>query len=205
MQDTWVGSLGREDPLQEEMAIHSSLLAWEIPWTEETGGLEFLGSQNSQAQLRNETTTTNVWWWGQKVVTHCVFSGNDCCSLDNRNHIVVRFCIESFEDSSLLSGWDSKYLALFLGFFPWSVQFSSVAQSCPTLCDPMNHSTPGLPIHYHLPEFTQTHVHRVGDAIQPSHPLLSPSPPAPNSSQHQSLFQWVNSSHEVAKVLEFQL
>ena len=70
-----------------------------------------------------------------------------------------------------------------------SVQFSSVAQSCPNLCEPMNRSTPGLPVHHQLPEFTQTHVHRVSDAIQPSHPLLSPSPPAPNSSQHQSLFQ----------------
>ena len=70
-----------------------------------------------------------------------------------------------------------------------SVQFSSVAQSCPILCDPMNHSTPGLPVHHHLPEFTQTHVHRVSDAIQPSHPLSSPSPPAPTPSQHQSLFQ----------------
>ena len=79
------------------------------------------------------------------------------------------------------------------------VQFSSVAQSCLTLCDPMNRSTPGLPVHHHLPEFTQTHVHRVGDAIQPSHPRSSPSPPAPNPSQHQSLFQWVNSLHEVAK------
>ena len=86
-----------------------------------------------------------------------------------------------------------------------SVQFSSVAQSCPTLCDPMNRSTPGLPVHHHLPEFSQTHVHRVGDAIQPSHSLLSPFPPAPNPSQHQSLFQWVNSSHEAAKVLEFHL
>ena len=86
-----------------------------------------------------------------------------------------------------------------------SVQFSLVVQSCPTLCDPMNHSMPGLPVHHQLPEFTQTHVHWVGDAIQPSHPLSSPSPPAPNSSQHQSLFQWVNSLHEVAKVLEFQL
>ena len=86
-----------------------------------------------------------------------------------------------------------------------SVQFSSVAQSCLTLCDPMNHSTPGLLIHHQLPEFTQTHVHRVGDAIQPSHPLSSPSPPVPNPSQHQRLFQWVNSSHEVAQVLEFQL
>ena len=86
-----------------------------------------------------------------------------------------------------------------------SVQFSSVAQSYLTLCDPMNHSTPGLPVHHQLLEFTQTHIHWVGDAIQPSHPLSSRSPPAPSSSQHQSLFQWVNSSHEVAKVLEFQL
>ena len=91
------------------------------------------------------------------------------------------------------------------GLLLFSVQFSSVAQSCPTLCDPMNHSTPGLPVHHQLPESTQTHVHRVSDAIQPSHPLSSPSPPAPNPSQHQGLFQWVSSSHQVAKVLEFQL
>ena len=86
-----------------------------------------------------------------------------------------------------------------------SVQFSSVTQSCLTLCNPMNCSTPGLPVHHQLPEFTQTHIHQVGDAIQPSHPLSSPSSPAPNPSQHQGLFQSVNSSHEVAKVLEFQL
>ena len=86
-----------------------------------------------------------------------------------------------------------------------SVQFSSVAQSCPTLCDPMNRSTSGLPVHHQLLEFIETHVHWVSDAIQPSHPLSSPSPPAPNPSQLQSLFQWVNSLHEVAKVLEFQL
>ena len=86
-----------------------------------------------------------------------------------------------------------------------SVQFSSVTQSCLTLCDPMNCSTPGLPVHHQLLEFTETHVHLVSDAIQPSHPLSSPSPPAPIPSQHHSLFQWANSSHEVAKVLEFQL
>ena len=87
-----------------------------------------------------------------------------------------------------------------------SVQFISLAQLCPTLCDPMNRSTPGLPVHHQLLEFTQTHVHRVCDTIQPSvvHPLSSPSPPSPNPSQHQGLFQWVSSSHEVAKVLEFQ-
>ena len=84
-------------------------------------------------------------------------------------------------------------------------QFSSVTQSCPTFCNPMDCSTPGLPVHHQLPEFTQTHVHWVGDAIQPSHPLLSPSPPALNLSQHQGLFQWVSSLHQVAKVLEFQL
>ena len=86
-----------------------------------------------------------------------------------------------------------------------SIQFSSVALSCPTLCNPMNRSMPGLLVHYRLPEFTQTHVHQVGDAIPPSHPLPSPFPPAPNPSRHRSLFQWVNPSHEVAKVLEFQL
>ena len=86
-----------------------------------------------------------------------------------------------------------------------SDQIRSVAQSCPTLCDPMNRSMPGLPVHHQLPEFTETTSIKSVMAIQPSHPLSSPSPPAPNPSQHQGLFQWVNSSHEVAKVLEFQL
>ena len=86
-----------------------------------------------------------------------------------------------------------------------SVQFSSDTQSCPTFCDPMNLSTPGLPVHHQLLESTQTHVHRVGDAIQQSHPLLSASTPALNLSQQQGLFKWVSSLHEVAKVLEFQL
>ena len=113
----------------------------------------------------------------------------------------------------------TKKIYSLLGFGVWYVsitsscfcflglvsQFSSVAQSCLTLCDPMNHSTPGLPVHHQLLEFTETHVNRVGDAIQPSHPLSSPFPPAPNPSQHQGLFQWVNSLHEVAEVLEFQL
>ena len=86
-------------------------------------------------------------------------------------------------------------------------EFSSVAQWCPTLCDPMDCSMPGLLVHHQHPELTQTHVHRIGNAIQPSHPLLSPSPPAFNLSQHQGLFQWVSSSHQVVKlqILEFQL
>ena len=85
------------------------------------------------------------------------------------------------------------------------IHFSSVAQSCPTLCDLMDCSTPGFPVHQQLPEIAQTRVHRVSDAIQPCHPLSSPSPFAFNLPQHQALFQWVGSSHQVAKVLEFQL
>ena len=84
-----------------------------------------------------------------------------------------------------------------------SAQFNSVAQLCPTLCNPMNRSTPGLPVHHQLPEFTQTQVHPVSDAIQPSHPRSSPSPPAPNPSQHQSLFQWVSSLHRWPKDWSF--
>ena len=90
------------------------------------------------------------------------------------------------------------------GVFP-GVQFTSLTQTCPTLCDPMNHSMPGLAVHHQLLESTQTRVHWVSDAVQPSHPLLSPSPPALNLSYNQGLFQWVSSSHQMAKVLEFQL
>ena len=124
-----------------------------------------------------------------------------------------------FSSLQTLQAGTINALTAFLGFQPldsrlWesvsiiqfsSVQFSSVTQLCLTLCDPMNHSMPDLLVHHQLPEFAQNHIHLVGDAIQPSHPLSSPSPPAPNPSQHHSLFQWVNSSHEVAKVLEFQL
>ena len=86
----------------------------------------------------------------------------------------------------MLVVFQAKFNYLFTNRRP---QFSLVTQSCPTLCDPMNHSTPGLPVRHQLLEFTQTHVYQVGDAIQPSHPLSSPSPPAPNPSQHQGLFQ----------------
>ena len=118
----------------------------------------------------------------------------------------------SFLISCPCLNWIVLYLFFCYKFFTYCCyksfvryQFSSVTHLCPTLCNPMNCSMPGLPVHHQLPEFTQTHIHRVSDAIQPSYPLLSPSPPAPNPSQHQSLFQWVNSWHEVDKVLEFQL
>ena len=115
------------------------------------------------------------------------------------------------ETGSCSDGWAmlSKSLIQF-SLYGWSCvpsllfQFSSVTQLCPTLCNPIDCSKPGLPVHHQFPEFTQTHAHWVGDAIQPSHPLSSSSP-AFNLSQHQGLFQWVSSSHQVAKVLELQL
>ena len=114
----------------------------------------------------------------------------------------VNYGLISFNNCRLWLGILLKGESMYM----WGlVQFSSVAQSCPTLCHPTNRSTPGLPVHHQLPQFTQTHVHRVGDAIQPSHPLSFPSPPALNLSQHPSLFKWVSSLHQVAKVLEFQL
>ena len=109
--------------------------------------------------------------------------------------------MSELEFSSLL---DKCYFRTFT-MINFSLIFSSVTQSCLTVCDPMDCSTPGLPVHHQLPELTQTHVHWVSDTIQPSHPLLSPSPPAPNLSQYQDLFKWVSFSHEVASVLEFQL
>ena len=102
--------------------------------------------------------------------------------------------------------WNSLYYIYGILYIQCSsVQSSSVAQSYLTICDPINHSMPVLPVHHQLPESTQTQVYWVGDAIQPPHPLLSPSPPALNLSQHQGLFKWVSSPHQMAKILEFQL
>ena len=121
------------------------------------------------------------------------FSLNLSCEID----IICSPDVASLLGTSLLSPttWSPDFTFLLL----------VVVQSCPTLCDPMDCSTPGLPLLPYFPEFMQTHVHWVGDAIQPSHSRSSPPPPASNPSQHQGVFQWVNSSHEVAKVLEFQL
>ena len=121
VQETWVWSLGLEDPLEKGKATHSSILAWRIP-----GTVYSIGVTNSQTRLND---------------FHC------------------------------------------------HGQFSSVAQSCLTVCNPMDCSMPIFPVHHQLPELTQTHVHRVSDGIQPSHPLHSPSPPAFNLSQHQGLFK----------------
>ena len=145
------------------------------------------------ADIKNRLLDTGgkprVGWVERIALKHIYIT---ICKIDGGNpKLVLCDSLEGWEGSS--RGRGHMY------------QFSSVAQSCLTFCDPMNCSRPGLPVHHQLQEFTQTHIHWVSDAIQPSHPLSSPSPPAPNPSQHQNLFQWVNSLHEVAKVLEFQL
>ena len=155
MWETWVQTLGEEDPLEKGMATHSSILAWSIPWTEELGRLQSMELQRIGHKWVTNTTLSIMVYPRILSIVPCIIH---------------------------------------------SVQFSSVAQSCLTVCNPMNRSITGLPVHHQLPEFTQTHVHRVSDAIQPSHPLSPPSPPAPIPPSIR-----VNSSHEVAKVLEFQL
>ena len=117
-------------------------------------------------------TVSDFIFWGSK------FTADGDCSHEIKRHLLLGRKVMTNLDSIL------KSRDITLPTISHSVQFSSVAQSCPTLCDPMNHSTPGLPVHHQLPEFTQTHVHRVSDAIQPSHPLPSRSPLAPNPSQH---------------------
>ena len=163
------------------MAPHSSTLAWKIPWAEEPVRLQSMGFRRVRQDWANWLSLFTFMHWRRK-----------------------------WQPTSILLSGKSHGQRTLVGYSSWGfkkvrhIHFSSVAQSCSTLWDPMNRSTPGLPVHHQLPEFTQTHIHRVSDAIQPSHPLSSPSPPAPNPSQHQSLFQWVNSLHEVAKVLKFQ-
>ena len=166
-----------------------NILAWRIPWTEEPGMLQSSGSQENQTQLSD--------WVYTNARTVRVRPCADRQECSDENSLPSRNLGSREKHNYNKSGFQIPSIG--------SVQFSSVAQSCPTLCDPMNRRMPGLPVHHQLLEFTQTHVHWVGDAIQPSHPLSSPSPPAPNPFQHQGLFQWVNSSHEVAKGLEFQL
>ena len=131
----------------------------------------------------------------------------DKVGIKDIDHYISSIC-EWFEQSNSFQTMNSNRTYQDLVFYndiQDVIQFSSVAHSCPTLCNPMDCSTSGLPVHHQLPEFTQTHVHWVSDDIQPSLPLSSPSPPPFNLSQHQGLFQWVSSSHQVAKVLKFQL
>ena len=152
MQEIQVQSLGWEDPLEKEMAIHSSTLAWKIPWMEERGRLQSMGSQRvGHNWATSHSLSISIMYCTKHDAIHK--SRNDCA-------------IEEFEIKAGNT----------------NVQFSSVAQLCLTLCNPVKHSTPILPVHPQLLEFNQAHVHWVGEAIQPSHSLSSPSPPALNLS-----------------------
>ena len=149
------------------------------------------------------TRVATLWLYYQQIQLFCLISLSVSTLSKSYQAIWISFLKRRKLFKNLwvfLTTFDSKLTLIF-----YSAQFSSVTQSCPTLCNPVNHSTPGLPVHHLLLESTQIYVHCVGDVIQPSHPLLSPSPPALNLSQHQGLFKWVRSSHQVAKVLEFQL
>ena len=131
-----------------------------------------------------------------QVFIFCLFSNDKPITTDKNTHPSCHWGRKNFRFASV--PFIVKVMAR-------ETQFSSVAQSCLTLYNAMDCSTPGFPVHHQLPELVHTHVHWVGDAIQPSHPLPSPSPPAFNLSQHQDLFKWISSSHQVTKVLEFQL
>ena len=164
------------------MATHSSILAWRIPWTEESGGLQSIGSQRVEHH-----------WSNLACINIQTGARGKCISFLNSNKDPV-LATRNCTGNNIIEIYILRRIIFELNWVDASVQFSSVAQSCLTLCDPMNRSTPSLPVYHQLPEFTQTRFHRVSDAIQPSHPPSSPSPPAPNPSQHQSLFQWMHSS-----------
>jgi len=160
-------------------------------------------------------SSENIWEWVLVVTQLCEYienpwiiqlKGVNCmiCEL-YLNKTVKNMDSQASFLEILLSLWLTQNLYFFFQKLYLFIQVSSVAQPCPTIGNPMECSTPGLPVHHQLPELAQTHVHWVSDAIQPSHPLLSSSPLAFNLSQHQGLFQWVSSLHQVAKVLKFQL
>ena len=139
--------------------------------------------------------------------------------MPRRGSMIINIFLRSWQEwNTTLVGWDAgqnsitqlvfsapHIICIFNDLSTWSMSCCAVAQLCPRVCDPMDCGTPGFSVLHYLPEFDQMDVHRVGDAIQPSHPLSSLSPPAFNLSQHQGLFQWIDSSHQVATVLELQL
>ena len=183
MQETQIWSLGWEDPLEKENGkipwnrngIHSSTLALKIRRTEEPGGLQSLELQRVRYN-----------WVYRQAVFKMIFT------------LIV------YQKPKENTFWREMTAVKTLDNFVIS-QFSSFPQSCPNICDSMGCNTPGFPVHHQLPWIAQTHVHWVSDAIQPSHPLLYPSPPAFNLSLRQGLFQWINSLHQVANVLKLQL
>ena len=195
--------------------------SWPRDWTWDSciaGGL-FTIWEKSIMGLILSYKTCPLWWedhvimvWSSEIVHLWLLVAWEMMMMNtvkkkivnSINHIII----SQLHYQKVISQGKELYLPLCLHYLEFflehSVQFSSVTQSCLNLCNPMDCSMPGLPVHHQLPEFTQTHLRWVCDAIQPSHPLSSPSPPTNNPSQHQGLFKWVNSSHQVGKVLEFQ-
>ena len=139
-----------------------------------------------------KVTVSNTWWTTSVFIQIQIYFAIFCTSTHTPPTHSLQDCL-----------WLTSRIVFFFQLSITHIQFSSVAQSCLNLCDPMDCSTQGFPVRHQLPELIQTYVHPVGDAIQPSHPLSSPSPPTFNPSQHQVLFKWVSSSHQVAKILEF--
>ena len=154
----------------------------------------FIFTRSVIQQIKNRLKIMKTLWLQWNFSMQTLIYKN--LRIYSRNYFLLLFC-----------SWSNLELKLYTSSNEETKvsQLSSVAQSCLTLCDPMDCGNPGLPVHHQLPEFTKTHVHWVCDAIEPSHPLLSPFPPAFNLSQHQGLLQWVCSSHQVAKILVFQL
>ena len=192
------------------MAPHSSTLAWKIPWTEEPGRLQSMGSLRVRHNWVTSLSLFTFMHWGRKWQPTSVFLPGE--SRDRGAWWAAVYGVA--QSRTGLKRLSSSSSDIQLNFCTYTVQIIShinvylvqfSTQSCPTLCKPMDSSTLGLPVHHQLPEFTQTHVHWVSDATQPSHPLSSPSPPAFNVSQHHGLFKWLSKSYQVAKVLEFQL
>ena len=202
MQETQAGSLSWDDPLEKEMATHSSTLAWRIPWREGCTPQRSLPCCRDTHIAGPMCNFYSTWALSQLTSKPEVTDMQSVTGI-----LLVRIqALRSFwvlhSLISTLNHLDTNTLVFLLSIY---YQIRSFSQFSHPLMSkslrPHESQQPGLPVHHQLLEFTQTHAHRVGDAIQPSHPLSSPSPPAPNTSQHQSLFQWVNSSHDVAKVL----
>ena len=227
-QETQVSSLGQVNCLQKEMATYSSIPASKSPWTKEPGGLQSMGSQrvghDSETKQQQHTyccwtslppphPTLYVVTEQHAELSSLLYRNFPLAFYFTRGSVYISATLSFFSPSSsstVSTGLFSTIMSLFLlsqkvhqYHFCRFRQFSSVTQSCPTVqFHALQHS--GSPVHHRLLELAQTHVHWVSDAIQPSRPLSSPSPPAFNLSQHQGCFKWV-SSHQVGKVLEFQL
>ena len=210
MWETWVWSLGWEDPLEKGKATHS-ILAWRIPWTKSMGSKRVRQDWANFTHLKIENYINFETKSREAKRMFLRLCSSLCLSCWRRKWQPTPVFLprESCEQRSLVGCYlwghteSNTNEAAAVACLFCSVQFSSVTHSCATLCNPMNGSKPGLPVHHQLPDSNQTHIHWVGVTIQSSHPLSYTSPPALNLSQHHGLFQWVSFSHQVIKDWSF--